>query len=328
MLQQTKTWQQELADGFSNIEEICNYLKISQATKELITTSSDFPLRVPREFVDRMEKSNLNDPLLKQILPVKDEHITAPGFINDPVGDIDSMTETGLIHKYHGRVLLITTGSCAINCRYCFRRNFPYNDFQLSTKKNLKAINYIQDQQDISEVILSGGDPLLLSDQKILALIQQIEDIPHIKRIRIHSRIPIVLPSRITTDFCNKLSLIKKDLILVVHANHSNELNAEVKLACEKLKKANITLLNQTVLLKDINDNADQLCTLQEKLFSFNIMPYYLHLLDKAAGTAHFEVSQNIAISLMDQLKKVLPGYLVPKLVREQAGESHKTIII
>jgi len=327
LLQQTKTWQQDLADGFSNIEEICNYLDISQATKQLITTSSTFPLRVPREFVDRMEKGNLNDPLLKQILPIKDEHITSPGFINDPVGDMDSMTETGVIHKYHGRVLLITTGSCAINCRYCFRRNFPYNKAQLSTQKKSIAINYIKKQQDISEVILSGGDPLLLNDQKIIGLIQQIDSIPHIKRIRIHSRIPIVLPSRITTEFCNKLSLIKKDLVLVVHSNHSNELNTQVKLACKKLKDANITLLNQAVLLKGINDNADQLYALHEKLFSFNILPYYLHLLDKAAGTAHFEVSQDIAISLINQLKTVLPGYLVPKLVREQAGASNKTII-
>jgi len=327
LLQQTKIWQQDLADGFSNIEEICNYLNISHVAKEFTTTASTFPLRVPREFVDRMEKGNLNDPLLKQILPLKDEYITAPGFINDPVGDMDSMTETGVIHKYYGRVLLITTGSCAINCRYCFRRNFPYNDAQLSTKKNSIAINYIKKQQDISEVILSGGDPLLLNDQKIIELIQQIDSIPHIKRIRIHSRIPIVLPSRITTEFCNKLSLIKKDLVLVVHSNHSNELNTQVKLACKKLKNANITLLNQAVLLKGINDNVDQLCALHEKLFSFNILPYYLHLLDKAAGTAHFEVSQDIAISLINQLKKVLPGYLVPKLVREQAGASNKTII-
>jgi len=327
LLQQTKTWQQDLADGFSNIEEICHYLNISQLAKELITTPSTFPLRVPREFVDRMEKGNLNDPLLKQILPIKDELRTASDFINDPVGDLDSMTETGVIHKYHGRVLLITTGSCAINCRYCFRRNFPYNNFQLSTKKYSNAIRYIQNQQDISEVILSGGDPLLLNDQKIIELIQQIESIPHIKRIRIHSRLPIVLPSRITTDFCNKLSLIKKDLILVVHSNHSNELNTQVKRACKKLKKANITLLNQAVLLKGINDNVEQLHALHEKLFSFNIMPYYLHLLDKAAGTVHFEVSEEIAIGLMNQLKKVLPGYLVPKLVREQAGASNKTII-
>ncbi len=327
LLQKTKTWQQELAEGFNNINELCEYLNIPHADKNLISSCSNFPLRVPREFVDRMEKGNINDPLLKQILPIKDEDILTPGFTDDPVGDINSMAETGVIHKYQGRVLLITTGSCAINCRYCFRRNFPYSDFQLSSKKHLNAIAYIQNHQDISEVILSGGDPLLLNDQKILSIIKQLKNIPHIKRIRIHSRIPIVLPSRITTEFCNKLSTIEKDLILVVHSNHQNELNAKVKLAFEKLKNVNITLLNQTVLLKGINDSADQLCALHEKLFTFNILPYYLHLLDKAAGTAHFEVTQEVAINLMNQIKQSLPGYLVPKLVREQAGAPNKIVI-
>jgi len=325
--QKTKTWQQELAEGFNNIDDICDYLNISHSNKNLLTSPSEFPLRVPGEFVERMEKGNINDPLLKQILPIKDENIITPGFINDPVGDVDSMTETGVIHKYHGRVLLITTGSCAIHCRYCFRRNFPYTHLQLSTKKYLNAIKYIENKPDISEVILSGGDPLLLNDQKILSLIQQLEAIPHIKRIRIHSRIPVVLPSRITSELCNRLSTIKKDLILVIHSNHPNELNNKVKLACEKLKKANITLLNQTVLLKGINDNAQVLCTLHEKLFTFSVMPYYLHLLDKATGTAHFEVSQDIALELMNQIQKSLPGYLVPKLVREQAGAYNKTVI-
>ena len=327
MLQQTKTWQQELAEGFNNIDELCHYLKISDADKKIIACSPSFALRVPREFANRMEKGNINDPLLKQILPIADESLVIPGFTNDPVGDINSMTETGVIHKYQGRVLLITTGSCAINCRYCFRRNFPYTDYQLSTKKQLNAITYIQNNHDITEVILSGGDPLLLSDQKILELIHHLENIPHIKRIRIHSRLPIVIPSRITSELCEKLSAITKQLILIVHANHQNELNQEVKQACEKLKKANITLLNQTVLLKGINDNATQLCALHEKLFSFNVLPYYLHLLDRATGTAHFEVSQETAIELMNQVKQSSSGYLVPKLVREQEGATHKIII-
>ncbi len=326
LLQNIKTWQQELAEGFSNTDEICNYLNISQADKNFISPS-DFPLKVPVEFADRMEKGNINDPLLKQILPTKDEDVATLGFTDDPVGDISSLKETGVIHKYQGRVLLIMTGSCAINCRYCFRRNFPYNAIQLSTKKHLNAIKYIQNHPNVSEVILSGGDPLLLNDQKILSLMRQIESIPHIKRIRIHSRIPIVLPSRITEEFCSKLSTIKKDLILVVHSNHANELNNSVQLACIKLKKANITLLNQSVLLKGINDNAQQLCALHEKLFTFSIMPYYLHLLDKATGTAHFEVNQQQAVDIMNQIKKLLPGYLVPKLVREQAGACNKIVI-
>jgi len=327
LLQNTKTWQQDLAEGFNNINDICDYLNISDADKTLLVSSSSFPLRVPREFADRMEKGNINDPLLKQILPTKNENIIASGFSNDPVGDINAMTESGVIHKYNGRVLLITTGGCAINCRYCFRRNFPYGDFQLSNKKYLAAINYIQNRPDISEVILSGGDPLLLNDQKILGLMQQLQVIPHIKRIRIHSRIPIVLPSRITTELCNNLSAIEKDIVLVAHSNHANELNNKVRLAFENLKKANITLLNQAVLLKGINDNAHQLIELSEKLFTMGVLPYYLHLLDRAAGTAHFEISETQALALMNQIKKNLPGYLVPKLVREQAGAESKTII-
>ena len=326
LLQKTHNWQQELAEGFDSIADILDYLNIPHTSQDCKNQSS-FPVRVPREFVSRMKKGDLNDPLLKQILPTPDEILTMPGFINDPVGDIKAMTETGVIHKYHGRVLLIVTGSCSINCRYCFRRNFPYSDFQLTTTKHLAAIHYIETHQDISEVILSGGDPLLLSDNKLLDLIQKIDHIPHIKRIRIHSRIPIVLPSRITAELCNKLSTIKKDLIMVVHSNHANELNHAVNLACNLLKKANITLLNQAVLLKGINDSANQLFILSEKLFSFNIMPYYLHLLDKATGTAHFEVDKDQAIHLMDKIKKRLPGYLVPKLVREQAGVANKIII-
>jgi EF-P beta-lysylation protein EpmB len=224
-------------------------------------------------------------------------------------------------------VLLITTGGCAINCRYCFRRNFPYAEAQLSTKKITQAIQYIRNHQDISEVILSGGDPLLLNDQKLFSLLHQLEVIETMKRIRIHSRIPIVLPSRITTKFCINLSKINKLCVLVIHSNHANELSNNVKKACKKLKQENITLLNQSVLLKNINDNPQQLCALSEKLFAFGIMPYYLHLLDKATGTAHFEVEQSTAIKLMDQIKQQLPGYLVPKLVREQAGAKNKIVI-
>ena len=327
MLQNIKTWQQDLTEGFNNINDICEYLNINLTENKLTNLTTNFPLRVPRGFVDRMKKGDINDPLLRQVLPSQDENISNYGYTADPVGDLDSMAEAGVIHKYHGRVLLITTGSCAINCRYCFRRNFPYNDFQLSTKKHQKAINYIQQNQDISEVILSGGDPLLLNDKKILHLLEQLEAIPHIKRIRIHSRIPIVLPSRITPEFCDQLSSIKKDLIFVMHSNHANELNNKVQEACHLLKKAGIHLLNQTVLLKGVNDDAEQLCSLSEKLFSFGIMPYYLHLLDKAAGTSHFDISEQQGITLMTQIKSRLPGYLVPKLVREQAGAANKIII-
>lgn len=326
MNQILRTWQQELTEGFSNAKELCDYLEISSSLNSILH-SAEFPLRVPREFVDRMEKGNIDDPLLKQILPIQDEETSFPGFNNDPVGDIDAMTETGVIHKYQGRVLFITTGSCAINCRYCFRRNFPYSGFQLSTQKLDRAIQYIADNQDISEVILSGGDPLLLNDKKLFSLINRLDKITHLKRIRIHSRIPVVLPSRITQDFCQALSKIKKNIIFVIHSNHTNELSEGVRIACQKIKNCNVTLLNQSVLLKGINDTAEELVRLSERLFSFDILPYYLHMLDRALGTHHFEVDQKTAISLMDQIKKQLPGYLVPKLVIEQAGALNKIVI-
>ncbi len=321
-----KTWQHELTEGFSNVKELCNYLDLTPSQYSILH-SSEFPLRVPREFVERMEKGNIDDPLLKQILPIQDEEISFPGFNNDPVGDINAMTETGVIHKYQGRVLFITTGSCAINCRYCFRRNFPYSDFKLNTQKLERAIQYIKDNQDISEVILSGGDPLLLSDRKLFSLINRLDKIYHLKRIRIHSRIPVVLPSRITNDFCQFLSTVKKNIIFVIHSNHTNELNENVRSACQKIKKCNVTLLNQSVLLKGINDAANELVVLSEKLFSFDVLPYYLHMLDKASGTHHFEVDKKTAILLMDQIKKQLPGYLVPKLVNEQTGALNKIVI-
>lgn len=319
-------WQKELSEGFNNIQVLCDYLELSFDSDTLLTTT-EFPLRVPREFADRMEKGNINDPLLQQILPIVEENIIFPGFKKDPVGDLNAMSETGVIHKYQGRALFIITGSCAINCRYCFRKNFPYADFQLGTKKITQAIQYIKNNTDISEVILSGGDPLLLNDKKLFSIIHQLKEINHIKRIRIHSRIPIVLPNRITIDFCNSLSSIGKSIVIVVHSNHQNELNSEVNLACKRIKDAGITLFNQSVLLKNINDNAEQLCELSERLFDFGIMPYYLHLLDKATGTGHFDVDQNQAILLINEVKKKMPGYLVPKLVREQAGSANKIII-
>jgi EF-P beta-lysylation protein EpmB len=231
------------------------------------------------------------------------------------------------LHKYQGRVLFINTGSCAINCRYCFRRNFPYADLQLSKQKESAAIQSIQDDSSITEVILSGGDPLLLNDSRLSRLIAQLAEINHVKRIRIHSRLPIVLPARITDDLINTLKLSPKQIILIVHCNHANEINASVVAACNILKNSGITLFNQSVLLKGVNNDANVLCDLSERLFSHGIIPYYLHLLDKATGTGHFEVSRQEALELIRQVQATLPGYLVPKLVTEQAGSTSKQYI-
>jgi EF-P beta-lysylation protein EpmB len=324
----SKNWQQQLADAFTNIEDLCLYLNLSpEALPVSNLAAENFALRVPLNFASCMEKGNPNDPLLRQVLPVKDELAAYPGFNSDPVGDLVSVTETGVLHKYQGRVLFINTGSCAINCRYCFRRNFPYADLQLGKQKEIAAIQSIRKDSSITEVILSGGDPLLLNDLRLSRLIAQLGDIRHVKRIRIHSRLPIVLPARITEDFINTLKLSPKQIILIVHCNHANEINDRVVGACNTLKNSGITLFNQSVLLKGVNDDANVLCELSEQLFSHGIIPYYLHLLDKATGTGHFEVPKSEALELIRQVQATLPGYLVPKLVTEQAGAASKQYI-
>ncbi|WP_262964431.1 EF-P beta-lysylation protein EpmB [Methylobacter psychrophilus] len=325
----TKNWQQQLAEAFNNIESLCHYLRLSVNDLPVsVAAAENFPLRVPLSFAASMQKGNPNDPLLRQVLPIKNELFAYPGFSNDPVGDLPSATQTGVLHKYHGRVLFINTGSCAINCRYCFRRNFPYADLQLSKQNENAGIQYIQDNPDISEVILSGGDPLLLNDTRLAKLVAQLNAIPHLKRIRIHTRLPIVLPARITDDLINTLTQSSKQIVIVVHCNHANEISPRVITAFKLLRNKGITLFNQSVLLKDVNDNVAVLCELSEQLFGQGIIPYYLHLLDKATGTGHFEVSETVAIDLIKEVQATLPGYLVPKLVKEQAGALSKQTIL
>lgn len=324
-----KNWQQQLAEAFNNIEDLCRYLHLSPDDLPVsVEAAESFPLRVPLSFASCMEKGNPYDPLLRQVLPVKEELLVYPGFSNDPVGDLASATQTGVLHKYHGRVLLINTGSCAINCRYCFRRNFPYAELQLSKQKEDAAVQSLKNDASISEVILSGGDPLLLSDARLTRLIQQLDGIKHLKRIRIHTRLPVVLPARITDEFIDTLKLSPKQIIIIVHCNHANELSKRVIAACNLLKNSGITLFNQSVLLKSVNDNAEVLGELSEQLFSHGIIPYYLHLLDKATGTGHFEVSEAKALMLIRQVQAALPGYMVPKLVKEQAGATSKQAIL
>jgi len=324
-----KNWQQQLSEAFNSIEDLCHYLHLPIAALPVSNVAAtNFPIRVPLSFAACMEKGNPDDPLLKQVLPTQEELIAYPGFSNDPVGDLKATAQTGVIHKYHGRVLLINTGSCAINCRYCFRRNFPYSELQLSKQSELAAINYIRQDRSLSEVILSGGDPLLLNDARLAKLLEQLDGIEHIKRIRIHSRLPIVLPARITDEFIKTLQKSSKQIVIVVHCNHANEINNRVITAFNTLKAHGITLFNQSVLLKGVNDQVDTLCALSEKLFHHGVIPYYLHLLDKAAGTGHFEVAETQAVELIKEVQATLPGYLVPKLVKEVAGQHSKQIVL
>jgi EF-P beta-lysylation protein EpmB len=319
-------WQQELNQAFTGSTELLNYLKLSP---DLSVTEAEnsFSLRVPLAYAKNMEKANRYDPLLLQVLPIADELNSPKNYLDDPVGDLPALKNGCLIHKYHDRVLFITTGGCAINCRFCFRRNFSYSDAQLTSKNEIRALQYLRNNPSINEVIFSGGDPLLLSDQRIEHLIQELAKISHIKRLRFHTRLPIVLPSRMTEALIDLFQNAPLPIIIVTHCNHANELSEQVKQACLRLKQTNITLLNQTVLLKNINDHPVALKELSEQLFACGILPYYLHILDKAKGTAHFDITEAKAIQLHQSLQKQLSGYLVPKLVKEEAGKANKTLI-
>jgi len=316
-------WQQSLKNAITSISSLCDALNLNPDTLSTTDiTPGAFPLRVPLEFIARMEKGNPNDPLLLQILPRTLESQIFPGFKKDPLQEKEKNPIPGLLHKYPHRVLLTLTGGCAINCRYCFRRHFPYED-NLPGRENWKKIfNYISDNQTIEEVILSGGDPLLLKDDLLKAFITELSFITHVQRLRIHTRLPIVIPSRITKAFVELLTTTRFNTVLVTHANHPNEIDQEVIQALKKLSA--ITLLNQAVLLKDINDNADVLALLNKKMFEAKVLPYYLHLLDKVEGAGHFEVTQEKAELILQALKEKLPGFLVPKLAREIPGMLHK----
>ncbi len=321
-------WQQELRTAFTNISDLLFYLHLDSADLSLqYQASKNFPLLATKSYVDRIKKSDWADPLLRQILPLADELKQHPDFINDPVGDSQASVMPGLLHKYHGRVLLVTTGACAIHCRYCFRRAFPYSDNSAHRSQITAIIDYLTNNPGITEVILSGGDPLTLSDAKFQHLISTLSDIQHIDRIRIHSRIPVVLPSRITDKFLDTLASSDKKIIMVIHANHPNELNHEVEKGLLKMKQLGITLLNQTVLLQGVNDDPVILTQLSFRLFDCHTLPYYLHLLDKVSGAQHFDINNPTVKILYEQLQATLPGYLVPKLVREESGEAYKTPI-
>lgn len=319
-------WQTQLKHGFRSPAELLHYLELPEALGD-DAANTLFATRVPRAFAQRMRAKDANDPLLRQVLATSDEHQQAPGFVEDPVGDLNAVSHKGLIHKYHGRVLLMATGVCAVNCRYCFRRSFPYGEHGLSKTDRQKLIDHIRNDSSIEEVIFSGGDPLMLNDQMLASWIHELDAIPHLKRLRFHSRLPIVLPDRIDQGFLALFENIRLQTVMVVHANHAQELSDSVSSAIQKLKQANFTVLNQSVLLAGINDEINILTELSQKLFAIGVLPYYIHSLDRVIGASHFLVSTARAIDLHKQLMARLPGYLVPKLVQEQAGEASKTWI-
>jgi L-lysine 2,3-aminomutase len=282
----------------------------------------------PREFVSRMQPGDRHDPLLLQILPTGSEHQEVPGFTSDPVGDQNSQPVRGVLHKYAGRALLVTTGACAIHCRYCFRQEFPYASNHAGSNRWNTAIEYIRSHTDVHEVILSGGDPLMLSSKRLADLTEQLTEIGHVRRLRVHTRLPIVLPSRVNDNLCRWISSLPWPVVIVVHANHANEFDDQVDKAMARLRDAGAWLFNQSVLLKGVNDRPDALIELMERSFSAHVVPYYLHMLDRVRGTARFDCDRQHALALHEAMRVQLPGYLVPRLVREQAGAPYKLPVL
>lgn len=325
---QTPTWQAMLAEAITDVAELLATLDLTPAQLKNPVTHPDFPLRVPRGFVARMEKGNAVDPLLLQVLPGAAEACVTPGYHADPVADQDAMVIPGVLHKYQGRVLLIATGACAIHCRYCFRQHFPYQEANAARAQWQQAVTYIGQQPQLHEVILSGGDPLMLGDHKLQELVLQLAAIPHVRRLRIHSRLPIVVPQRITPALIQVLTGTRLQTLMVLHCNHPNEIDAEVQQALQTMQRAGITLLNQAVLLHGINHLPQTQRRLSETLFHSGVLPYYLHMLDQVQGAAHFEVPESAALELMQQLQASLPGYLVPRLVREIPGAPAKVPVV
>lgn len=318
-------WQQALREAVRDPRELLDLLGLDRLAPRLSDEAMvQFPLRVPRGFVARMRRGDPRDPLLRQVLPLDDEMRPMPGFGLDAVGDSAAKTAPGVIQKYRGRALLVATGSCAIHCRYCFRRHFPYAEETAARDGWRDAVDLIRQDASIEEVLLSGGDPLSLSNGKLAELTGALADIPHLRRLRIHSRLPIVVPERVDDGLMGWLSALPWPVTLVVHANHANEFDGTVDAALGRLRAAGVHLLNQAVLLRGVNDSVDALAALSERGFAAGVLPYYLHQLDRVAGVAHFEVDDARARALHAGLAARLSGYLVPRLVREIPGDTGK----
>ena len=322
-------WRTQLRDAVRHPEELLQLLELSSHDVALSDAACrEFAMKVPHAFVDRMQPGDPNDPLLRQVLATNAERASPAGYGDDPVGETGAATQRpGIIHKYRGRVLLIVASGCAVNCRYCFRRHFPYGEHRNSQMAWREALDYIHGDTSIEEVIFSGGDPLVATDAQLAELTALVAAIPHVHRLRIHSRLPVVLPDRITEDLVKATTHPALQTVMVVHANHAAEVDHTVASAIGRLRDAGVTSLNQAVLLRGINDSVQAQADLARALFTAGILPYYLHLLDKVRGAAHFATPERDAAELVRELTATLPGYLVPKLVKEQAGAPSKTRI-
>lgn len=322
-------WQAQLSKGLKNSLELFEYLGLPlvHLPKDYQQLEQQFKLKIPIHFANKMQKKNLSCPLLLQVLPQSLELEKNELFQLDPLQEKLATVQPGLLHKYQSRVLLTLAGNCAVNCRYCFRRHFPYQENQISPAKWQAILEYISQHKQINEVIFSGGDPLLVANTKLQYYFESLAEINHIKTLRFHTRIPIVLPARVDKEFINLLQQERFKVVMVTHANHGNELCGDTQMAFEALYRSNVTLLNQSVLLKGVNDEPNVLAELSTKLFEQRVMPYYLHLLDKVQGAQHFDVPQSRALEIYAEMQSILPGYLLPRLVREEADKPSKSLV-
>ncbi|HEY9134629.1 MAG TPA: EF-P beta-lysylation protein EpmB [Pseudomonadales bacterium] len=316
----------------SSLDELLQFVQLTPETKafaklKLLNTPGTFPLRVPVAYAKRIKKGDPNDPLLKQILPVNEESQRHDDFLSDPVDDLNHQPVPGLIHKYSSRALLITTGACSIHCRYCFRREFPYADFSLLNQNLDAVISYLHQHKNIQEIILSGGDPLTLSNRRLENLLEKLAEVAHLKHLRIHSRQPIVIPDRIDQELIDLLAQNRLKTCVVIHCNHGNEIDQAVLESLLRLHRAGIVLLNQSVLLKGVNNNLQTLSDLSLRLYEASVLPYYINVLDRVQGSVHFLVDDEAAKALIKGMRDKLPGYLVPRLVKDIPGKDAKTIL-
>lgn len=325
---QKPVWQRILRDAIIDPATLLCLLKLDPALlPAALQANESFRLSVPLPYIARMQKGNRHDPLLKQVLPIAEELTETPGYFADPLGDVSNNVQKGILHKYRNRLLLMLGSACAVNCRFCFRRHFPYDDNKMNRAEWQHALDYIAADTALNEVIFSGGDPLAVNDARLRWLTEAIAEIPHIKRLRIHTRMPIVVPQRITEELINWLTGTRLQSILVIHCNHVREIDHDVSHSLQVLRNAGVTLLNQMVVLRDINDTVDAMVELNETLFDNGVLPYYLHLFDKVQGAAHFDVDETRVRCLLGEMSRVCAGYLVPRLVREKADAPCKIIL-
>lgn len=321
-----KNWQTQLSEAITSVDELLGILKLESLRAD-VYVPKHFELRVPQAFVAKMRVGDSNDPLLKQVLPDQREQIQVAGYVADPLSENTQNPVKGMLHKYQSRVLLTITGACAIHCRYCFRQHFDYSANMPTANAKEHIVNYIKAHPEINEVILSGGDPLNVTNRRLFAWLDTLESIPQLTTIRLHTRLPLVIPARLDEALLGRLSQSRCHIVMVIHCNHANEIDTFTAEKLQRTRAAGITLLNQAVLLKGINDNVEIHTQLSQRLFAAGVLPYYLHVLDKVAGAAHFDSDERSAIELYWSLLAALPGYLVPKLVRELPNKRFKVPI-